>query len=402
MKKTIRINLNGQAFTLDEDAYELLKSYLDQIGSYFKDEEGGNEIVTDIESRFAELFQSRMGDKREVITLEDVEEIIGIMGQPEDFLDEETLNGKHRANEQGSSRKQHRKYYRDPENALIGGVAAGLAAYFGMEAWIIRVLWIILIIPFQVMMPLLYVILWIVVPKAETPAQRLEMSGEEVTVKNIQKKVKEEYSNVKDNVNRASKSKEFEKTKSVLDEIFHALGKIVVVVLKIVVITIGAGFILAGLTALMALTGVFAFSQGFFPFRLHGMEFFHFREIFPFFTHPGTFTIFSVALFLVILIPLLGLIYGGLKMLLKFKANDRAIALSGLVLWVISFLFLVTAIMFEGGNYVFGDAGRAVEREGTTPGITDAQVPGNLEVPSKKDPRTVHYYGITIGRENGL
>ena len=84
-------------------------------------------------------------------------------------------------------------------------------------------------------------------------------------MKNIEKKVKEEYQHVKENVKRARKSREFEKTRNVLDEIFHALGRIIVVFLKIIIIVVGVGFILAGLSALMALTGAFAFSSSFFP-----------------------------------------------------------------------------------------------------------------------------------------
>jgi phage shock protein PspC (stress-responsive transcriptional regulator) len=362
MKRTVKINLAGMAFTLDEDAYQLLKTYLDQINAYFKDLEGGDEIISDIESRFAEIFQSKIEDKREIISIEDVEQVIEIMGQPEDILDSETANGREQAGGRYSSRKQNRKYYRDPENAILGGVAAGLAAYFGIEAWIVRVIWIVLFIPVQ-LMAVLYIILWIVVPKAVTPAQRLEMRGEEVTVKNMEKKVKEEYQNVRENVKRASKSKEFEKTRNVLDEIFHVLGKIVVVFLKIIVIIIGVAFILAGLSALMALTGAFAFSHTFFPLSIHDMHFYSIREFCTFFMHPGSVTIFSVCLFFIILIPLVALIYGGLKMILRFKANDRVIALTGLVLWVISFFFLVATLFFESSNYVFSGPHSTTETE---------------------------------------
>ncbi len=361
MKKTIKINLSGMAFTLDEDAYQLLKSYLDQISAYFKDLEGGDEIISDIESRFAEIFQARMEDKREVITIEDVQEVIEIMGQPEDILDGESVNGKEHSEQKYSSRKQHRKYYRDPENAILGGVASGLAAYFGIEIWIMRVIWIILFIPVQ-LVGVLYIVLWIAVPKAETPAQRLEMRGEEVTVKNIEKKVKEEYQNVKENVNKARKSKEFEKTRNVLDEIFHIIGRIIVVFLKIILIIVGISLIIAGLSALIALP-VFFFGHSFSPFRIHEIDFFSLKELSPFFMHPGTATIFGIALFFTILIPLVALIYGGLKMILRFKANDKVIALSALVLWVISFLFLISTVFFEGSNYAFSGPSSTTETE---------------------------------------
>ncbi len=89
MKTTVKINLSGQIFELDDDAYQALKDYLDSISKRFRNMEEGAEIISDIESRIAELFQSKISDKKEVITIEDVNDVIAIMGQPEDFLKEE-------------------------------------------------------------------------------------------------------------------------------------------------------------------------------------------------------------------------------------------------------------------------------------------------------------------------
>ena len=104
MKTTVKINLSGQIFTLDDDAYQALKDYLDAISKRFRDMEEGAEIISDIESRIAELFQSKISDKKEVITIEDVNDVIGIMGQPEDFLEEEGME-----DEAGRSYAQGRK-----------------------------------------------------------------------------------------------------------------------------------------------------------------------------------------------------------------------------------------------------------------------------------------------------
>ena len=92
MKTTVKINLSGQIFDLDNDAYQSLKDYLDAISQRFRDMEEGAEIISDIESRIAELFQSKISDKKEVITIEDVNDVITIMGQPEDYLEEESVN----------------------------------------------------------------------------------------------------------------------------------------------------------------------------------------------------------------------------------------------------------------------------------------------------------------------
>ncbi|MCK5465634.1 MAG: PspC domain-containing protein, partial [Bacteroidales bacterium] len=199
MKTTVKINLSGQIFNLDDDAYQALKDYLDSISKRFRNMEEGAEIISDIESRIAELFQSKISDKKEVITIEDVNDVIAIMGQPEDFLEEEGMDGE--AGASYAKRKKSKKYYRDGDNAIAGGVCSELGAYFGIENWLMRLLWVIFFFatgggPLLI----LYVVLWIAVPKAMTAAEKLEMRGEKVTVSNIEKTVKEEYETVKENV----------------------------------------------------------------------------------------------------------------------------------------------------------------------------------------------------------
>ncbi|KPK84591.1 MAG: hypothetical protein AMS27_09485 [Bacteroides sp. SM23_62_1] len=369
MKKTVKINLSGIVFNLDEDAYQELKNYLDSIISRFRDMEEGNEIISDIESRIAEIFQSKVSDKKQVITLKDVNEVIAIMGRPEDFYDAETMGADTETGKEEYSRKRHRRLYRDPENAILGGVAAGLAAYFGIEIWIIRLLLVILTFPIQVI-PIIYIILWIVVPKAETAAQKLEMRGEKVTVSNIEKTVKEEYETVKENVKRVQQSKEYKKTKSVLGEIFHVIGQIILVFLKVLLIIIGIAFIIAGITAIMGLTSVFFFRNALFPieiwppFHIHPLG-----EMFQFLADPGAITLFSFALFMTIAIPIIALIYGGIKLIFRFKANDRAIGLTGLVLWLLSIICLVTLFVYEGSD--FATSGHKSETEYLEPFDSD-------------------------------
>ncbi len=199
MKTTVKINLSGQIFNLDDDAYQALKNYLDAISQRFRDTEEGAEIISDIESRIAELFQTKINDKKEVITIEDVNDIIAIMGQPEDFLEEDGMDGA--SGGSYSKGKKSKKYYRDMDNAIAGGVCSGLGAYFGIENWLMRLLWVIFFFATGGgVLLILYIVLWIAVPKAVTAAEKLEMRGEKVTVSNIEKTVKEEYETVKENV----------------------------------------------------------------------------------------------------------------------------------------------------------------------------------------------------------
>ena len=198
MKKAIKINLSGIIFHIDEDAYEKLKHYLDTISSYFSDKQESSEIIGDIEARIAELFQERVTQENQVIDLELVNEVINIMGNPEDIADssEENVGGSSSFHE---TYERSRRFYRDPENSVIGGVCGGLGAYFGIDPLIFRLLFVIFFFAGGASI-LVYLILWIAIPKAETAAQKLQMHGERVNVSNIEKKVREEYDSVKDNV----------------------------------------------------------------------------------------------------------------------------------------------------------------------------------------------------------
>jgi phage shock protein PspC (stress-responsive transcriptional regulator) len=381
MKKTIKINLSGLVFTLDEDAYQELKNYLDSISSRFRDMKEGNEIITDIESRIAEIFQSKVNDKKEVITLEDVNDVISIMGKPEDFYDaeEEEKEPETSSKRKDYTRKENRKLYRDPENAILGGVGSGLAAYFGIEPWIIRLLLVILTILVQVI-PIIYIVLWIVLPKAVTSAQRLEMRGEKVTVSNIEKSVKEEYESVKENVKRVSQSKEFEKTKNVFGEILLVIGKILLVILKIILAIIGIAFVIAGIAAIMAISSFIFFKHSLFPvdswMLFPGTPF---AEFFHSFADPGMFTLFSFAFFLVIVIPIVAIIYGGIKLIFRFKANDKPVGFAGLVLWLLSLITVVTISAYDGRGA--GAPGQTIESDYLVPFSSDT-----LRVYMQKDP----------------
>lgn len=359
MKTTIKINLSGQIFTLDEDAYQVLKDYLDSISKRFRDIEEGNEIIGDIESRIAELFQEKISDKKQVISIVDVKNVIDTMGQPEDIIDEDDAGAE--TGDTYYGRKKKRKYYRDPDNAAIGGVCSGLAAYFGIENWLMRLLWVIFFFATGGgVMFILYIVLWIAVPKATTAAEKLEMRGENVTVSNIEKTVKEEYETVKENVKvsyeKVRDSKELKKTRNVLDEIFHVIGKIILIFFKIVLFIIGFSFIIGGLSVLTALSIAFFFSSVIFPLKFFGADIYSFAEMFGIFGDPTSLTLISIAMFFIIVIPLIALIYGGIKMMFRFKANDKMIGLTAFVLWIISLVFLISMAAFEGWN--FNESGR--------------------------------------------
>lgn len=207
MKKTFTINLSGRVFHIEEDAYNVLQKYLVNLQNYFGKEEEGKEITSDIEARIAEIFSQKTEDGKNAVTLECVNEVIETMGTPEFFEEEigaeEPLAGQ---------KKPKRRLYRHPDQKVLGGVCGGIAVYLNMDVVLVRIIFVLLAFVTTGAAVLAYLILWIAVPKAVTTAQRLEMMGEEVTVKNIEKFIKEEVDSVKESYNKFTKTETF-KTK---------------------------------------------------------------------------------------------------------------------------------------------------------------------------------------------
>lgn len=198
MNKVFNINLGGYPFTIDEDAYEHLNQYLKTIHKHFRTSEGYEEITQDIEARMAEIFQETLGN-RSIVALKDVQETIRIMGTPEEFgaepMDEEPA-----AKSKKSTYRTGKRIFRNPEDEVIGGVCSGISAYFGIEdpVWI-RLLFVILALSGGFAIPV-YIVLWAILPKAETASDRLAMRGEPINVSNIGKIIEEEIQNISEKI----------------------------------------------------------------------------------------------------------------------------------------------------------------------------------------------------------
>lgn len=203
MNKVFNINLGGYPFTIDEDAYEHLSTYLNTIHRHFRDSEGYEEITSDIETRLAELFQEKL-EGRPIATIKDVKDAIVVMGTPEDFgaetsFGEEEDGKKKKKKKKGAgSYKTGKRLFRNPEEEMIGGVASGIAAYFGIAdpLWV-RIAFVVIALSGGFGIPL-YIILWAIVPKAETASDRLAMKGEPINVSNIGKIIEEEIEDFSD------------------------------------------------------------------------------------------------------------------------------------------------------------------------------------------------------------
>jgi phage shock protein PspC (stress-responsive transcriptional regulator) len=190
MKKTFSVNLGNRVYNIDDDAYMRLKEYLDRMESYFSDDKEREDIINDIEMRISELFTERMGSNTQVIILNDVEAVIKVMGDPREISGAEEQPRAAQERHSGS-----RRFYRDPDSRIIGGVCGGLGIYLDIDPVIVRIIFIVLV--FFGLSLLVYIILWIVVPEAHTTAQKLEMRGDSVNASNIGKFFKDEFDSVK-------------------------------------------------------------------------------------------------------------------------------------------------------------------------------------------------------------
>lgn len=173
MNKVVNINLNGLVFSIDETAYEQLKSYLEGLKKHFNGTEGATEIIADIEARIAELLQAKLSDKYMVIQLADVSEIIALMGDPREIGgDDNEPEASFAGNKQQFSKEGVKQLRRDPNHKTLGGVCAGVANYFGIDVIIPRILFLVAFFAFGSGL-LAYFVMWILIPEA-TPSEANE------------------------------------------------------------------------------------------------------------------------------------------------------------------------------------------------------------------------------------
>ncbi|PWL28211.1 MAG: hypothetical protein DCO96_09550 [Fluviicola sp. XM-24bin1] len=153
---------------MEEDAYELLQDYIDRLTAALGTEEGSQEIIEDIELRIAEICTSKLSDSKSVVELVDIEEILKTLGDPSDYVEHDATESAQSETytQSATNERGEKRLFRDPESAMLGGVCAGFANYFSIDVVIMRVIFILLLFT-GIAIPL-YIILWIIVPKAES------------------------------------------------------------------------------------------------------------------------------------------------------------------------------------------------------------------------------------------
>lgn len=266
MKKTLNIHLGKQLFTIEEDAYESLQSYLKRLEKSFVNEEGVSDIMEDIEMRFAELLKDYLGPLSQVVTLIEVNRAIESLGEPEDIQDEETAQSAQNSSKTNTSYEQNsgpKRMFRDTDNGMLGGVASGLAEYLNIDPVIVRAaLVIFLFLGFGF---LLYIILWAIIPAAKSPSDRLQMKGKPVNIDTLKEEVEKAASRIKnDAVNAAEKFKSgtnsaANQTKNLLRLLAKIIG--IFFIMGSVMWLIGFSLIITGIIDIVPTSGDNGFSS---------------------------------------------------------------------------------------------------------------------------------------------
>lgn len=340
MKKTTQIHIGGQHFMIDEDAFEKLGHYIDSLKAHFKkDGEAGKEIVEDIEQRIAEILSQRSTSSEQPVTLENINQVIHTLGNVDDFIYEEVHNTANQefTEEPRAGRRNYRRLYRDPDQRFLGGVASGLAQYFDTDPVLIRLAFIALIFlkGFGV---LLYLILWLAVPKARSAAEKLQMKGRPVNLSTIQETVQDEIDKSRGNA-RSSENQ----------GLLHTAGLVLIGFLKFFMMFLGILFLIFGsifmavfLVVILGFTNILG-ATGWWPQ-------FQIPEMASFFQNSTHYYAALISLIVLSIIPIIGLIYGGIKILFHIKTRHPIMRAFLFTSWILALILFITIIAINVPN----------------------------------------------------
>ena len=321
MDKTININLGGTLFQIDEEAFRILRDYLQSINNRFRNVQGANETIEDIESRIAEIFQSQKG-LAGIISKGNVEAMISIIGKPEDFDHNEFEP------ESPIYSGQRKRMYRNPDDSIISGVCGGIGAYLNTDPVLIRILFVVFAV-FGVGF-FVYIAIWIALPSAHTDTQKREMHGIA-------------YNSGYYNTSAAGNA---------LNEVFRATGKLLYIITRILLIIMGVALVLTGFLTILSFVFVFLFKYpGAFSIDAFDANLYYLSDFLNYILNPEVAPLIIVLTLIAVTLPMLALIYWGVKMIFWFKAKDGILSLVGLVIWVMTIAALSIILFNEGINF---------------------------------------------------
>ena len=401
MKKTLTVNLNGRVFNIDEDAYHLLEKYLRNLRIYFRNEEGNVEILADFEARIEELLSERVRLGYNVISIENVEKVIAQMGRPDDFGTKEEKDTEEPQSKAENFTSAKKKFYRNPDDKMIGGLCSGIAAYFNIEVNLVRIITVILIFLTQIWLIPIYLVAWMFVPEARTAEEKLEMQGKPITVENIGKTVSAGIESIKNN-NKGCIGSFLDFIAAVFKVGVVGLGCLVglplIFALIIVIIVLFATIFGVG----TGLLGTLVPWTNNTPLMIE---------------HPALATI---TFCLIIGIPLVALVYTIVAYLLKIKPVHKSVKWAGLIAWIAAIVlfafsgFNVNWSEFRDNGWhsesweigftktVIHGNGILIDRVEEMPAITELKLNGNLDISLQVEESTDGQTHLLINGESNI
>ncbi len=383
MDKTVNINLGGTLFHIDEDAYRILRDYLQALSNKFRNVPGGNETIDDIESRIAEIFLSQKTSAG-VISRINVEDMIYIIGKPEDFDKPED-----EAAAPVSRTTYGKKMLRDSDDRIIGGVCGGLGKYLNTDPVWFRIFFVLFALMFGIGV-FVYLALWIALPA----------SGPGVSGKNFHGV---SYIN---GTSQGNEGKSYTTTSDIgnaFNEVFRAIGKVLWIIVRMILIITGISIVVAGFLALVAFVMTFIFKfPGAFSTDAVGMNISYLPDFLNYVVTPSLVPWIKTLITIVVAMPLLVIIYLGVRMIFWFRAKDGVFLLAGLVIWVVSVAALSILLFNEGISFAESAKSTSQEYFRTVPDtlyirsdkrISDLTVDNEIRIPDEE-------YAIFISDED--
>jgi phage shock protein C len=324
MHKTISLNLGGTVFHAEEPAFEKLSQYLSAIRRNFKHEEGGEEIVQDIEARLSELFQERLAQAGvQAITEAILASVLAEMGNPEDFADADSHAGQNKnADNTFLPPRPTRRLFRDPDDRILGGVCGGVGAYLGIDPLWMRLAMAILFFGFGTGF-LVYFLLWIIIPEAKTTADKLQMRGDPVNLDSINRFIRTEAQTIQEKTQGDAMRHSVNKGADIMLRIFQALVKGAVWGLAAASVAISLAVLIGLCIALFSLVFSSALPA---------------ENPIYILVSSHQVLISVIAIFLLFGIPFFWLLYKGISYLFKIPGPGTRTGYTLLLLWILGFI----------------------------------------------------------------
>ncbi len=352
MKKTFTINLAGYVFYIDEDAYELLDKYLGNLRHHFMREAGGNEIVNDIELRISELFSEYIQTGKQVVSIEQVEEVISRVGNPEQMDEEPETKQEDQAGSSAEtpsdSERVKRRFFRDPNDKILGGVLSGLACYMDWNPTALRVLFIVFSFFMFWATFIGYLAVWLLTPEAKTASDFLYMRGENVTVENIGKNVTEGYERMHEYIKSPKTQSNLQRFGEGFVNFFGSLVKFLFVTICVILTPILLVLLLIAVKVIIfsviVLQNISISAFDVFPYM---------QDWEHFFGSPTAFLWGGITAIVLAGIPLFALIHSIMRFLGKVKPLSTGIKITLIILWITASIvagYLFTNSMIQYKN----------------------------------------------------